>query len=137
MRKKISSIPAALALVLAALLAVGVLTFAGPCIHEDGTTGMCFGASRFAVAAAFAAVAAALVRLVLTSPRIWVMADSVLALSGVCAAFVPGTVLPLCMMATMRCNAVMKPFALLMGIGIAILGVADLMLSRRGKEGVR
>ena len=44
--------------------------------------------------------------------------------AALAAAVLPGGVIPLCMMATMRCQSVMKPAMLLTGILIALLAAA-------------
>ena len=47
----------------------------------------------------------------------------VAAACGVFVALAPGNVLPLCMMATMRCRLVMQPFAEFCGIAIAAVSL--------------
>jgi len=50
---------------------------------------------------------------------------------GLFVAFAPGNLLPLCMMETMQCRAVMQPFALLLGIVLAVLSAAQGILGFR------
>ncbi|MBQ3301453.1 MAG: DUF4418 family protein [Eggerthellaceae bacterium] len=125
----------AIVFVLAVLLVAGVLTFAGPCAHEDGSHGTCYDTSLFLVGigcvAAVAAVAALVVRVRFASGALSVVA----ALAGALAALAPGSLLPLCMMATMRCWTVMRPFAMACGIAIFVCGVVGAVraFKERGK----
>ena len=46
--------------------------------------------------------------------------------AAVIAVLLPGTLMKMCMMDTMRCYAVMRPFAWIMGALIALLSLLDL-----------
>jgi predicted cation transporter len=50
---------------------------------------------------------------------------------GILAAVIPGGLIHLCMMETMRCHAVMKPGARCFGIIIAVLAVLSAVMSAR------
>ena len=46
---------------------------------------------------------------------------------AVLAAIVPKTLINLCMMNTMHCHTMMRPFAIVMGIVIAVLALVDII----------
>lgn len=112
-----------IAAVLSALLVVGVLTFAGPCVHEDGSHGGCFTASQAIVTCAAISLVASIVGIALGKARARGALALVAALAGACAAACPGWLFSLCMVQTMRCWTIMRPFALVLGILVAVCGV--------------
>lgn len=117
--------------IVAALIVVGVLTFAGPCVHEDGSEAMCTSAGRGILILGIAALIAAVVRLF--TPKLAKAALAVVdAVLGAGIALLPGTLVPLCMMETMRCQAVMKPTATLLGIVLAIASAVAVVQALRG-----
>ncbi|MBR1828488.1 MAG: DUF4418 family protein [Atopobiaceae bacterium] len=126
---------AAYALVaLSALLAVGVLTFAGPCVHDDGTVGACYGASRVLVGLGACAFVASVVRVLVSNVTVQRVLTALVLVVGAAAAILPGNVVPLCMMSAMRCNAIMHPFGIAVGAGMVLASAADLVLSARSKD---
>ena len=133
---KIRSNPAALvALVFAGLLAVGVLTFAGPCVHDDGSVATCHAASIAVIGAGAAGFVAALAGLLISGSKGSVELYAVSAIAGAFAAAGPGVLFPLCMMQTMHCWTVMRPFALICGIALCITAVvAAIMASRQASK---
>ena len=106
---KKAKILAAVAAILAVVAAVGVRTFIGPCVHEDGAFGPCHFAGQavlgISVLIAAEGAAAALIRSGGTR-RGLMMAMSA---SSVLAMLTPGILIGLCKMDTMRCRAVMRP----------------------------
>ena len=106
---KKAKILAAVAAILAVAAAVGVRTFIGPCVHEDGAFGPCHFAGQavlgISVLIAAEGAAAALIRSGGTR-RGLMMAMSA---SSVLAMLTPGILIGLCKMDTMRCRAVMRP----------------------------
>ena len=109
---------------LAALLLVGLATFAAPCDTHDGS---CLWASR-------AVFAIGVVIAVLAIVRIFEMDEGErrglslgCTLLGFLAAAVPGPVIALCSDASMPCNAVTHPFVLCAGIAIGLVGAIDLV----------
>lgn len=110
-------------LVVSLFAIVGVLTFAGPCVHDDGSTGMCFDASLAIVAAGAVAALLAAATIAARPGTATVAMDIAAACAGVFMAATPGTVFALCMMQTMRCWTLMRPFALVCGIAIAVVAL--------------
>ena len=122
-RKRMEVLPALLVL-LSALLTVGVLTFLGPCVHEDGSRGTCHWAGRACAVTGGVLCAMSLLALVIRRPSVRAGLYLGMVPAALAAAVLPGGVIPLCMMATMRCQSVMKPAMLLTGILIALLAAA-------------
>lgn len=116
-----------IATVLSALLVIGILTFAGPCgVHDDGSVSSCHWASR-------AILGAGVVLVILSVVRIFERDEGErrglslgIALVGGLVAALPSFLIDLCMMQTMRCHIIMKPFALAIGIALLVVGAADL-----------
>ena len=113
--------------VLAAVLLLGLLSFAGPCVHADGSSATCAGASHAIVACAAVGLACLIAAAVLAVRRARVagILAAVAALAGLAVAILPGSLLPLCMMHSMRCWTLMRPFSLVCGVLLAVLaGIA-------------
>lgn len=124
--------PAIVEIVVAALLVVGLLTFAGPCgVHDDGTVSPCFGTSHVLVALGAVACLVGVVRLFNLGAGVYKVLAACIGLIGLAIAVLPGNVLGLCMMATMRCHAIMRPFAIAMGVALVVVACVDLFLIRR------
>ncbi len=123
------------AAVLGAVLAIGVVTFAGPCVHDDGSASTCSSAAQVIVALGAGACIAMLAGLALPSESGAGACSIAGALLGALAALLPGNALALCMMHTMRCWLVMQPFALVCGVAILIVGaVQAVLLFRRARS---
>ena len=123
-------------LILALLLMVGALTFAGPCVHDDGSASACHAAARAIVGGGVVAIVAALVALLVRNAKLAGFVELVSACVGLFAAASPGTLFGLCMMQTMRCWTVMKPFALVCGGALFLCAlVGAIVLFRKGKGG--
>ncbi len=114
---------------LAALLIVGVLTFAGPCaVHDGGEVGGCFWAAR-------AILGVAVVMLILSIVRIFERDEGerrglsfAVACLGVLVALMPGVLIDLCAIPTMRCHTFMQPYCIDAGTLAALVGGVDLTL---------
>lgn len=122
--------------VLAALLVVGVLTFAGPCMHEDGSRAACFTASRAILAAAIVSLVMAVAALFLKNRRVQSVFACVSALAGAVAAASPGGLFGLCMVQTMHCWTAMRPFAMVAGALVCVCGVAAAVRAFRSGRGL-
>ena len=107
-------------IVVAVLLVAGVLNFAGPCVHDDGSVATCAQASWGIIGGGVFLFGAALAQLVVETRAARIACAVICAALGVFIILAPGTIMPLCMMETMHCQAVMKPFAQICG-GVAIL----------------
>ena len=115
------NLPLAIGAGLLLLLLVGVLTFAGPCTHEDGTLAACSTAGQATSIAAALGLALSVVALAVRNRKVSGALALAAAIAAIFAAIAPGTVFPLCMMRSMHCWAVMQPYSLVMGVAAAIL----------------
>lgn len=116
---------------LAVLLVAGVLTFAGPCVHEDGSAATCAQASWGIIGMGVMLLGASIAQLVVEGKVARIATAVLCAILGVIIILVPGTILPLCMMETMSCQAVMKPFAQLCGGLTILLSIATAVVAAR------
>lgn len=100
---------AAAALLLSAVTAAGSVSFLGPCVHEDGSFGSCHWAGQAMLGIGLLLAALSLTALLVKDGRLRAGILFAAAAAAVLGIFVPGTLINLCGMATMRCRAVMRP----------------------------
>ncbi len=150
MNKRKISVSACIRFLLGLLLAVGCQTFFSPCVHEDGTFSTCHWAgvmlSGLGVVLAVLAFFAIVISLMGSAGRLQGFAASLsgglqagislaMTVTAVFAALVPGGLIPLCLMNDMRCNAVMRPAAMLLSAAVALISLLDVFFLLRRKEG--
>jgi len=125
-------IPAVVVLVLALTAAVGSRSFLGPCVHEDGSFGVCHwaGQALFGVSLLQLSEAAAAVIMRDTGVRRGLFLS--MFLTGILAMVIPGGLISLCNMATMRCRSLMHPAMLLLFGVMAAVAAAGFV--RSGKR---
>ena len=112
---------------LAVVLLAGLLTFAGPCAVQAGEeTRSCLWASRALVGVDAVLLIIALVRIFEQDEGERRGLSFASALLGVLIAMMPGTLIALCSDPSTHCNAVMRPFALALGIAVVLTGGIDL-----------
>lgn len=116
-----------LQLALALLLSVGVATFLGPCTHADGRIGPCKAVSQQLVTLGALMAAGAAVMLVARSAGVRTAIATLTLLEAVLVFLLPGTLKPLCMMATMRCHTVMKPAAHILSCTLALIAACEVV----------
>ncbi|MDO5107379.1 MAG: DUF4418 family protein [Coriobacteriaceae bacterium] len=113
--------------VLAVLLGAGLLTFAGPCAAQAGEeASSCLWASRALIGVDAVLLIIALVRIFEQDEGERRGLSFASALLGVLIAVMPGTLIALCADPSAPCNAVMRPFALVVGVAVALTGGIDL-----------
>lgn len=100
---------AAAALLLSAVTAAGSVSFLGPCVHEDGSFSACHWAGQAMLGIGLLLAALSLTALLVKDGRLRAGILFAAAAAAVLGIFVPGTLINLCGMATMRCRAVMRP----------------------------
>lgn len=119
----------------AAVYAVGLKTLFRSCgPMEDGSWMTCHWAEQAAFGAAVALLIIAALRFVSANPGVKLgisIASIPVSLLGI---VFPGVLIRLCMMNTMRCHAVMRPFCIVMSVLIIILSVIDIIIERGPKE---
>ena len=131
MRNNKAIIPALLIAVLAVIAALGVKTFLGPCVHEDGSFGACHWAGRamFGTALLIAAEGLAAVFLKEKGVRQGLFLSAAAAsILGIC---IPGRLIGLCGMETMRCRALMQPAMTILFAAAGIVSLIGCWLSSR------
>ena len=104
---KKTSVPAMIVLILALIAAIGSQSFLGPCVHEDGSFGACHWAGRALLGVG--GLLAVLALLALLLPRCREGLCLAMALTSALGLLVPGLLVSLCGMSTMRCQALMRP----------------------------
>ena len=112
----------------AALLALGVMTLVKACgPAEDGTFMHCHDVQLCVFALGLCLAGLSLVLVFLSRSRLvrLFLEGAGLVLSAA-AALLPGRLMPMCMMETMRCQALMKPFVTLTACLLAILFAVSL-----------
>ena len=118
-------------LALCVLLTVGVRTFLRACVHEDGSFGACHGAETavFAAGAVLSLLSCAAILFDGSGIRLAVLAAAMAA--ALLAALLPGRIMPLCMMESMRCNSVMKPAVWLLAAAVFVLAAVQMLIQIR------
>ena len=112
---------------LAVVLLAGLLAFAGPCaVHAGEETRSCLWASRALIGVDAVLLIIALVRIFEQDEGERRGLSFASALLGVLIAMMPGTLIALCSDPSTHCNAVMRPFALALGIAVVLTGGIDL-----------
>ena len=127
--KVFSLLPAVFSL----LLSVGVMTVFSACgMKEDGTWMPCHGAQNVVELGGFFLFFLFSLGALLKnrSLKLFLFAAGVIAAAAVF--FVPGNIMPLCMMKTMRCHTVFQPFVRLVSALIVISGAAGFVRVFRG-----
>ena len=126
-KPKAAPIAGVILLALAAVLAAGLVTFAGPCgAHADGGVGSCVWAQRAMLGMDAVLAIVAFVRIFETDEGERRGLSLASALMGALIAATPGGLIDLCMLETMHCNVAMRPFALCIGVAVALVGAVDL-----------
>ncbi|MBO5639460.1 MAG: DUF4418 family protein [Oscillospiraceae bacterium] len=105
---------AAAALLLSVVIAVGSVSFLGPCVHEDGSFGACHWAGQAMLGIGLLLAVLSLAALLVKDGRLRAGILFAAAAAAVLGLFVPGTLIRLCGMATMRCRSVMRPAMMLL-----------------------
>ncbi len=120
--------------VLAAALCIGVSTVFRACgAKEDGTWMHCHDVQRTVLVLGLAAAAAGLAGL--SGRRAVPMAAAAAgAVISLITALLPGRIMPMCMMETMRCQAVMKPFVTVVCVVAVLVFAAGLAAAIREKR---
>lgn len=111
--------------VLALIIAVGSVTFLGPCVHEDGSKAPCAEAARAILADGILLAVLGILLLFIRSPRARIILFAAAAIAALTGILLPGTLLPVCKMDTMHCRMVMQP-------AMIILFAASLLVSAGG-----
>ena len=129
MNKK-TMIPISIVIVLAAAAAIGVKTFAGPCVHEDGSFGACYWAGQALLGTALLIAAEGLAAICSKNSGVRRGLLLSMAASSVMGICIPGLLIGLCGMAAMRCRALMRPAMTILFAAMGIVSVVGCVMSR-------
>ena len=129
------SIPAVAALIISVVIAVGSVSFLSPCIHEDGSFGVCHWAGQALLGTGVLMAVLSLLALIIPDHGIRSGLFLSVIASAVLGMLIPGTLIDLCHMATMRCRAVMRPAMIILCLFAAVFAIVGLILEqRKGKN---
>ena len=126
---KKQTIPAALILAVSLVIIIGSRTFLAPCIHEDGTFGPCHWAGQALLGLGCAAGVLAVLAFCMSRTRTGIY----LGILPVCVLgiLMPGTLIDLCRMSTMRCRMVMQPAMIILFSAALLCALAGVIISTR------
>ena len=105
-------IPAMILLVLSLMITIGSQSFLSPCVHEDGSFGPCHWAGQTLMGLGCVVGILAILSLCVQKARLGTYM-SALPVCGL-GILIPGTLIDLCHMSTMRCRMVMQPAMILL-----------------------
>ena len=117
-------------LALTLILAVGVFTVFGACEPlEDGGWMTCHWAGEAVKGVAIVLAVIAVIRLLVKDGKIKAGLSLAAVPTAVLAAIIPGHLINICGMASMRCHTHFQPAALVLGILIAVTALIDILIN--------
>ena len=125
------SICALFSLVLSAVIAAGSVSFLGACIHEDGGFGACHWAGQALFGIGLLLMAESLFALLCGDSWTRQGIYGSMLLTAILGSLIPGTLIDLCHMATMRCRALMQPAMIILCAIIGMVSLTGFFLERR------
>ena len=131
-KQKYSAVPAAVNLILALVAAIGSRTFLGPCVHEDGTFGACHWAGQALFGIALVMAAEGLIAALWKNAAVRAGLYISMLLTAILGILIPGTLISLCGMASMRCRTVMRPSMMILFSLMFVAAGTGALLSREG-----
>ena len=119
-------------LVLSVVFLIGILTFFAPCSpRDDGSWMTCHWAGQAVTGIAAVLLVISVIHLVVKDAKV----KQGLALAMIPVALfsiiLPGNMIDLCMMDTMRCRSVMRPATLIVSVLVIVSAAFDLILQRK------
>lgn len=125
-------------LVLSLLLAFGTEFFFHACpAKDDGSWMRCHWAENAVFAIGIALSVLALARFFISDQKIKAGISLSFLSFSLLAAFVPGIVIPLCMMKDMRCHTIMRPAVVVISILIFIVSLVDFIVKIKSEKKAR
>lgn len=120
----------------AVLLTVGSVTFLRACDSAEGKHMACHWAQNAVTLIGAVLTAQALLRIIIPDRKVKAGLALGIFLLALSAAFIPGTVISLCMMQTMRCHTIFKPAVIVLSSLTAVISGTDAVLGliRSGKK---
>lgn len=133
--KNITRILSIVTLALGVILAVGALYAFHACgPMDDGSWMKCHWAQQISAALGVVIAVQALIAIVAKTSAARAGISAVIIPTAVLAILVPNTIIPLCMMSDMRCQAIMRPAIYLVAGIILILSIVNTLISYRNEK---
>ena len=134
MKKSKMSFWGTVRLIFALVILIGSMTFLSPCVHADGSPAPCQSAGQMQIilGAIMAVLSLGAIICNKTNIKKWV-AIAMIPLS-LLTALTPGTLFSLCMMGSMRCNAVMKPSIILLASVVCLISIVEIFSIVKGAK---
>ncbi len=115
-------------LIVALVLSVGVMTvFEGCAMQDDGTWMNCHNAQLYIFYIGIAITVLSLAYIFIRRQIVKFMIDIIVIFLAILQAIVPGYVVGLCSLYSMRCYTVLKPFSIIMGVILVLLSVIKIV----------
>ena len=131
MKQKINGFDVIL-LAMSAVLLLGVLTVFAPCgAKEDGGWMTCHWAGNAVAGAAAVLTALAVMRFVVRDGKVRLGLSAAMIPTALLSALIPGRLIALCMMPSMRCRAVMSPAVTVLSVLLIAAAAIDIVFRRR------
>ena len=125
------SVCALAALVLSAVIAFGSVSFLGPCVHEDGSFGVCHWAGQALFGVGLLLSAESLCALLCKDRKSRRGIFASMLLTAILGCLIPGTLIDLCHMATMRCRALMQPAMMILCVMTGLVSLIGFITELR------
>ena len=126
------SLCALFVLLLSVVIAVGSVSFLGPCVHDDGSFGACHWAGRALLG--LGCLLAVLSVLTLLSGRARFGTYLSGAAVSVLGILTPGTLISLCRMDSMHCRAVMQPAMIILFAASGLIFLTGALLCAKTEK---
>ena len=120
--------------VLSVIIAVGSVSFLGPCVHEDGSFGACHWAGQALLGVGCLLSVQSIILLVNRDENIRRGLYLAMIPTAVLGFLIPGSFIDLCRMSTMRCRSIMQPSMRILCVLIALFAVAGFFMERRKEK---
>lgn len=130
MKKQI--IPGCIIAFLALIVSIGSVSFLGPCVHEDGTVGACYWASRAVLGLGLLLLILSLLAVLLHKARFGLYLS--ISLTSLLGLLTPGTLISLCKMSSMHCRAVMQPAMIILFAAAGLSALCGILACAREKR---
>lgn len=135
MKQRRESIRKWIPALLSVLLVFGVLTVFGACgMKDDGMWMKCHGAQTTVAKLGGVMTALFLLAALLRNRALKTILYGLGIVGSIVLFLIPETIMPMCMMRTMRCYTVMQPFVRIMAVMIAVFGGISGMQALRQKQ---
>ena len=109
---------------------IGIRTVFSACgPKEDGTWMSCHWAGQAVTAIAAVLLVISVMHLFIRDAKIRIGLSAAMIPTALSGIFVPGTLVNLCMMDTMRCHTVMRPFVVIMSVAVSVICAIDIFLN--------